>query len=669
MDEEYLLNKRFINKDVHTVQDNVPEYLREQEEFRQFMENQDLDYDDINEVNDIDEDILRHEIPLNIKYSDQEMGMKNMGKKKKKGKKNDSLGMTILPPKKKEGTFERFVVERRHLIYIDSRDRDATLYTEPNYYKIHLKKQYTNVVAIKLKSTEFTNTQQLIRSTPASMKNNVLYWKIFDDSNDTTYSVTLIPGNYSATTLQALIQNAMNSVKRVNGKYNNFTITIDIVTDIVKFSSIDYETLSNPFSFGMGVNNATTVTVSASNHDLNPGSSIYITEAITVGGIDATLWNTTHTVSSVIDDNSYQIIINSSATSVEIEVGGTAVKIGKGLDFKMLFSNSDSPYELLGFNNEDTPYNVNQTNSIESFNYLEQTTLDGNSQPIESTTQVVLIEDGLVAPYVLYPNISNVNGYVRISIKRVYAPTSASETSIYSYIETNYDHKLETGDEIFIFKEPSDIYSTVTPFDHLYGYDPLITQNGPISGNEYGALGDDNNKYRKAFVEEICNPSGLLVTIVDDNTFKIPVPYVSIPTIETWITNEVVTITDASIEYGSIITTEVNQSLNLSGEKYIFMQSNVLGNGETSGKVSNIFAKIQLASASGADIYNAYIGGYKVYDETPLPQLKDIDFRFYKNDGDLFEFYDNDHSFTLELTEAIQKIDGVGFSSKIGSHT
>ena len=646
-DEEYLLNKRYINKNVYTIQEDIPSYLKEQEEFRQFMENQDLDFDDINEENDIDEDLLRHEIPLNIKYENNMMKNKN----KNKNKNAESLGMTIAPKKQKD--FKRFVIDRRQLIYIDSRDRDKTIYTEPNYYKISLKKEYTNIVAIKLKSSEFTNTQQLIRSTPASLKNNVLTWKIEEDGDDIIYSLALISGNYNATTLQDLIQNSMNKIKRINGKLNNFTIVIDIVTDLVKFSSIDYNSFSNPFSFGIGIDNQTTINITQIDHGLKSGSNIYIKDAIAIGGIDSGDWNGTHVISSIIDSNTYQFIINSSATSIETNVGGTSVKIGKGLNFKILFSDNNSPYKLLGFPNADTEFNVIQTNSIESFSYLKQTIYNESSQP--TNTQVVAIPDGLVDPYVLYEDSDTVNGYVRVSIKKVFLPAESTEGTIYSYVRTNYDHLLETGDEIFIFQsESNSIYENITIFDHKYGL---------------ASLSNEDEELRSSFVEEICNPAGLLVTVVDANTFKIPVPYVSILDIEEWIEEEVDDISDASVEYGSIITTTVNQSLNLSGEKYIFMQSNVIGNGETSGNVSEIFAKIQLASASGADIYNAYIGGYKIFNDTPLTKLNEIDFRFYKNNGELFEFYDNDHSFTLEITEAIQKIDGVGFSSKIGTNT
>ena len=654
-DEEYLLNKRYINKNVYTIQEDVPSYLKEQEEFRQFMENQDLDFDDINEENDIDEDLLRQEIPLSIKFE------KTKKKNKNKNKKAESLGMTMIPNKKKD--FKRFVIEKRHLLYIDSRDRDKLIYTEPNYYKIPLKRQYTNVVAIKLKSTEFTNTQQLIRSTPASLKNNVISWTISNDNTNAStiiYSVALTSGNYNATTLQDLLQTSMNTVKRVNGKYNNFTVDIDIVTDIVKISSIDYETLSNPFSFNVPNegSNQTIVTVNQSNHGMKPGSSIYIEDAITIGGIDSGDWNATHTVAST-STSQYTFIIGSSATSSESNVGGTSVKIGKGLDFKLLFSDTESPYELLGFPNVDTEFSVIQTNSIESFSYLQQTIIENG---LPTNTQVVAITDGLVSPYVILDDENTINGYVRVSIKKVYLPDGSSEGSIYSYVRTNYDHLLETGDEVFIFQDSGNsIYENITIFDHLYGYN-------------FNSLSTEDQTRLTTFVEEICNPAGLMVTVVDANTFKIPVPYVSISAIDDTDNGQITNVVEPNIndptpEYGSIITTSVNQSLNLSGEKYIFMQSDTIGSGETSGSVSNIFAKIQLASASGADIYNAYIGGYKVFTDTPLTQLNEIDFRFYKNDGELFEFYDNDHSFTLEITEAIQKIDGVGFSSKIGTNT
>jgi len=660
-DEEYLLNKTFINTNVYSVEKNIPSYLKEQEEFRQFMEDKDLDYDDINEDEEYDLDLIRQEIPFNIKFSKEEKSEKKQ--KNKQNNNHNSLGMTISKPIIPTNEFKRFIVERRNLIYIDSRDRDKLIYTEPNYYKIPLKKAYANVVAIKLKSTEFTNTQQLIRSTPASLKNNVISWKILADGDATTYSIALTPGNYSATTLQSLLETSMNSIRRVNGKYNSIGVSVDIVTDIVKFSSIDYTTISNPFSFGLGVNNQTVVTVDYDTnlHGLLSGSTVYIEDASSIGGIDTGIWNATHIINEIIDVNKYTIIVNAAAVSSENNVGGNTVKIGIGLDFKILFSEAASPYELLGFPNVDTEYSVITTNSVESFYYVEEVLLDSETEPILESAQIVPITSSGQNDYVIYPKVTNINGYVRVSIKKIFAPTIAEESSIFSYVRTNYNHNLETGDEVFIFQESNTVYEKLTIFDHKYGY--------TVDNVTYFALNAAEESSISSFVQEVSNPAGLLVTYVDNNTFKIPVPYISVSKIETWITNVIDIETDATIEYGSIVTTMVNQSLNLSGEKYIFMQSDTLGNGETSGKVSNIFAKIQLASSSGADIYNGYIGGYQVYIDTPLNSLTELDFRFYKNDGELFEFYDNDHSFTLEITEAVQKIDGTGFSSRIGTHT
>jgi hypothetical protein len=656
-DEEYLLNKKYINTNVYNIEKNIPEYLKEQNEFRKFMENQNLDYDDINEEIDIDPDLIRQEEPISIKYEKRLKNDKRDVRNKNSIQiQSQSMGMSIPQPMIQNN--KRFVIEKRHLIYIDSRDRDTSVYTEPNSYKIYLKKDYSNIVSIKLKSTEFTNSQQLIRSTPAALKNNQISWKISNDGNDVTYTTILTPGNYSASTLEKLIQDKMNSVQRISGKYNNIKCSIDIVTDIVSFSSIEYDIVSNPFTFELSNSNFTEITINHQNHGLNAGQEIYILGAMTIGGINSSNWNTNHNISEIIDIDSYKIIISAISTNAETNVGGSSVQIGKGLQFKLLFSDSNSPYSILGFPNSDTEYAVIHTNTIESFSYVEQIQVDGNGDEIPSSQEIVAITDAYLNGYQIYPLITNINGFIRVSIRKAFEPIISSESSLYTYIRTNYDHLLETGDKIYIFGESNSVYEKLTIFDHLYG-------------TTVSALGLSNTEEtnRLKFIEEICNPAGLIVTVIDSNTIKIPVPYISIPGIETYITNNVDIISDATIEFGSIITTAISQNLNLAGEKYIFMQSDVLGNGETSGNVSNIFAKLQLASESGTNIFNAYIGGYKVFEETPLNNLNQLDFKFYKNDGELFEFYDIDHSFTLELTEAIQKFEGVGFSSRIGSST
>lgn len=722
MDEDYLLNKKYINKDVYKVNDKIDTYLNEQNKFRKFMENQDLDYDDINEENSIDEDLIRQEEPLSIKYQKQEKQEKRVQIRRNLEQQNyqffdnynfnNTLGSVNI---KNDTDLNRFTLEKRYLLYVDSRNRDKTLYSEPNNYKIILKKTYTNVISIKIKSTEFTNSQQLIRNTPFSIKNNILKWKYGNngetDDNE-TYTATLTPGNYSASQLSTLIENTMNSVLRSNGKLNNFTVTIDLVTDLVEFSSIDYKTISNPFSFTAS-ETTTTIDIAYQNasNDFSIGQIVYINGSTSVGGISSSNINGSHVI-TFINTNSFQIIINSSSTFDVVEGGGTSVNIGHGLLFQLLFSEQKSPYQVLGFLNEDTTFGYTVSNNTELYIYKKVIIDTINSIIPSSSYSNQTLYNPIFGDYLLknkhinddFENIYNSinlngkvynidedvnyilskNGNVRLSIKSISKPSihgiNSSENNIYSIITTNLPHNLNTGDRIYIFDmiskefDNSD-FSGFMEFKHLYG---LSLNSNDFSISDYNLL----TKY----ITEITNAQGLYIT-TDSNLpypeyqFKINIPYVSIDVIDERIqylidnhyfggsSNYDNTTFKENYLFGNILVTEVNQNLQLSGEKYILMTSSILGDGETTGDVDNVFAKIQLASSSGSNIFNAYIGGYKYFYDSPLPILNEIDIQFYSNIGELFEFYDIDHSFTLEITEAIQKIEGTGFSSQIGTKT
>ena len=59
---------------------------------------------------------------------------------------------------------------KKSIISIDSKDRDVDTYISPNSFKINLPKKYSNISRIRLVSTEFPNTEQVIRSQPAEKK-------------------------------------------------------------------------------------------------------------------------------------------------------------------------------------------------------------------------------------------------------------------------------------------------------------------------------------------------------------------------------------------------------------------------------------------------------------------------------------------------------------------
>lgn len=708
MDEDYLLNKKYINKDVYSANKDVDKYLKEQVKFREFMENQDLDYDDIDEENEIDEDLVREELPLSVRYKELEKSEKRIQIRRnleqgnidffKNYNQSNDLGSVNIRQQEPQ---VRFTQEKRHLVYVDSRNRDKILYSEQNSYKIELKRSYTNVVAVKLKSTEFVNSQQLIRNTPFDIKNNILKWQM-GENNETDdgiiYSSVLTPGNYSASQLSTLIQNSMNSVLRNNGKFFNFTVTIDVVSDLVQFSSIDYTTISNPFD--ITVTGETTTTFLVNYEDASTtfslGQTVFIDGSSSVGGISGSDINGTHVITD-ITLNTFSFVINGVATSNVVGGGGSSVNIGKGILFRLIFSDSQSPYEILGFPNEDTSYGFNVTNNIESYNYkkiVEDDEITVSIVPVTSSgTKFTSTNDKLFKNQYAFDTsgyynidldsyILSYNGDVRLSIKSISKPSlhfengDTAQDNVYSVITCNLPHGLNTGDRIYIYNESGAEYDNsdfggYMPYKHLYG----------IPSTEFNSSELD---IITKFVNEITNPQGLFIltdSLLTDSTykFKISIPYNSVSLLDDRISSLISNnyfasdLTDNFYKqnylFGNIILTEVNQNLNLSGEQYILMTSSILGDGETTGDVDNVFAKIQLAAASGSNIFNAYIGGQKYFYDSPLPLLTEIDIQFYTNAGTLFEFYDSDHSFTLEIVEAIQKIEGIGFSSQIGTKT
>jgi len=96
------------------------------------------------------------------------------------------------------------------------------------------------------------------------------------------------------------------------GTYNN-------ITPWKLFSSTG--SLSNPFTT---VNTSSTITVASSGHNLVVGSIVIYSGATAVGGISAATLNSRHVVTAVVDANTYQIQVGTTATS-STTGGGTVI--------------------------------------------------------------------------------------------------------------------------------------------------------------------------------------------------------------------------------------------------------------------------------------------------------------------------------------------------------
>ena len=96
----------------------------------------------------------------------------------------------------------------------------------------------------------------------------------------------------------------------------------------------------------------------------------------------------------------------------------------------------------------------------------------------------------------------------------------------------------------------------------------------------------------------------------------------------------------------------VNNNINLSGDNYILMTSPIVTNTYNTGSINNIFAKLLLTDSPGTVIYDRFVQlGQYFYPK--LPELSVWEVSFYDANGELFEFGDLNHSYTLEIHETI----------------
>jgi len=96
-----------------------------------------------------------------------------------------------------------------------------------------------------------------------------------------------------------------------------------------------------------------------------------------------------------------------------------------------------------------------------------------------------------------------------------------------------------------------------------------------------------------------------------------------------------------------------NNSINLSGNNYILMTSSIFKESYNTGPVENIFAKLLLSGDPGTILYNQFI---QIGENIPILILtfSEWEVSFYNSNGDLYDFGNFEHSYTLEIYEEIE---------------
>jgi hypothetical protein len=229
-------------------------------------------------------------------------------------------------------------------------------------YSINLEKELTNIVSIRMISSEIPNTYKNIFGVNINLKNgnNLFYWQNYYE--DSINSITIPTGYYTyedlATTMEKLINETPRTLVQYSNNYNNFSITLNYQTNISTFKSYNIYKLPNCFqSIAQQDDNSYIITIVHETNNLKVGDMITISGAIDYYYISKNDINTEHQIYNIVNSNIYQILItniniitnNLSTTTNTKNNGGYGITIKTNNSFRLLFNLPNTVGNIIGF--------------------------------------------------------------------------------------------------------------------------------------------------------------------------------------------------------------------------------------------------------------------------------------------------------------------------------
>lgn len=310
-------------------------------------------------------------------------------------------------------------------IQIGKIDGFVESFSSANNFSIFLNKTYSNVVEIKIISSEIPNVQKNITkelTTDIAIKstyynndvnltyietvNNKLYWENILDNG--IYFIELETGNYSYLLLKKIIEEKVSNVKRnpiikndFLFEYNTMEVEFNESTNESKF--VMYDIYNNPnclveYSNISLVNesNKFKIKIYLQNHNLSVGDQIFISNSLDYYVIAKEYINSLlgHKVSNVLDNNYFEIILSNINPINDIgnTKGGYGIIIKKYAIFRLYFNYDDTFGSLMGFKL------VGNVNSITSYSSLVYHYVINNKQPYYNDINSILIVNKVVPP-------------------------------------------------------------------------------------------------------------------------------------------------------------------------------------------------------------------------------------------------------------------------------
>ena len=292
-----------------------------------------------------------------------------------------------------------------NLIYYSQINQIYTGYPYPNNYTINLRRSYKKVIQMCIINSIFPATEYVFDNT--YFTNTTLYWQNKNDGSY-IYSINITPGTYDTVGLKAEIeaqiqstkkslpQNISQSITGIQSQYSIYNyITIDFNTNnnITTLSSYNkYIFLTPPITnISLLLTNSIpsySITINQPGHNMAIGDIITFSGMIDIVftistisyGILASDLNSQFTVNTVVDSNTYTIVLSNTNLinnpTITCTDGGYNVTGLVNAEFRLLFNRNNTMGANIGFRN------VGDSMSITSYNTVIQNIDPYYNEPI-----------------------------------------------------------------------------------------------------------------------------------------------------------------------------------------------------------------------------------------------------------------------------------------------
>lgn len=530
-------------------------------------------------------------------------------------------------------------------------------YPDPNKYVVTLEKIFNNVIQIKLLSTSFPNSIPIIDT-----YNNSLKWLFLED---TTINEIFVPiGTYSNLELKKILEklsctgngclnfdfNKSNNITTVTAKKELVILNID--NNIKLFSTLFTATfafpLTNDFSSIVGFPvNKYNPTDDILYFYFTPNSHQRITEIFSKYNTGLYIAKYSSNNKIIFEYTGYTNVLVYFYRNKLLYPVTTHITENISLNSDTSLNEATLIEDKLYLINHNLKINdiiitdiFNNNNYVYLYKVIE--IIDSNILRIEQNSNIKFIYDGLI---INFAKDAKNNVYWLDQINND-TPVNNNTLSIIaiSNIESNQthiklkleEHNLEKGKILYV----NELESTVTNI---------------ISPNEIELI--TNNVVNSVDIMHLELPIKFKLFFDYANSIGKILGFKNVGQ-STSITDYAFTIENIMDYPKNYIPIQDLPTINTPEYPYFYICSEILKFYENTYPVQNVFAKIRWfnynkkndTTVNDIIIYDSFAASNNIY-QKPIGALIEVDFEFLNPDGSLVNFFKQDHSFTLEITE------------------